>query len=366
MKHFILSLFISLFFVIHRNHVTTAFGPRHELRHVTWKRAASVPPPPSPPPVDARGTAARHTTATRLPTRQSRRFTTFLFLALSPDKNATAILNRQPQKKKRGYQFGDLTRNAVAILASNNNNNNGDDGAEEYKYQFGDVSRYIDGRIKERINTLTGKESYQWGDLTSWATQRAQNATQTFTGKDTYEVGDITKQVLLRVYAGEYALEDVWLACRILLSAGLGTFGPFASLLPFRTVLQLVNVGLAQEVSGKLLEALAGVLDRRVKQALTGKADYQLGDLTKERLESAITKWTGKESYQLGDIAQTVRNLANANNKKQQTQTQQTNNAPSFSPSSASMISIEEKSLQELDTWDAKFLEHESRETKTG
>ena len=245
--------------------------------------------------------------------------------------------------QRRGYRFGDLTRR---FLGDRVNQLTGKD-----KYEFGDLSRYIDDRIKDRINQVTGQEDYQFGDLTGWALQQANNATLNYTGKDSYQVGDISKEVLRRVQAGEYAAEDVWLACRILLSAGIGTLTPVASLLPVRTLLSLVNMGLAQEASGRLVGVMAEFLDRRLKHALTGNEQYQLGDLTKQRLLSAITSWTGKPDYQVGDIVRTVEKMAASSSA---------GGASPKGKAASPEIKMEEKALKELEEWDAKFLKRKT------
>jgi hypothetical protein len=117
-----------------------------------------------------------------------------------------------------------------------------------------------------------------------------------------------------------------------------------------RLLLNLINLGLAQEVGGRLLEELAGVLDKRVKKALTGSADYQLGDLSKGHLKSAITSFTGSQDYQLGDISRTIQRLAQ---EEQQGKTQKSRGAKSPQP----QIRVKEDSLQELEHWDAKIQE---------
>jgi hypothetical protein len=246
-----------------------------------------------------------------------------------------------PSPPRQGYKFGDLTRRLIGDRV------NKITGKDE-PYEFGDLSRWVDGRIKERIGTLTDKEEYEFGDLTKWAWNQVGNVTQNYTGKETYEVGDLSKAVIRRVRSGEYALNDVSLACRILLSAGMGFLMPVASILPLRTLLDLVNIGLAQEVSGRLLEELAGFLDRRFKEALTGNQNYQLGDLTKDKLKSAITNWTGKDSYEFGDITRHIQKLAT-----QSTSTSGSNKTPP-------QIHIEENSMRDLDEWDAKFLNQHS------
>ena len=272
--------------------------------------------------------------------------------SLSPETFVMTTTTTTVTSRRQGYRFGDLTRR---LIGDQVNQLTGKDATKGETYEFGDLSRWIDGRIKARICDLTGKEGdndYEWGDLTAWAIQQVSNTTRNFTGKETYEVGDLSKEVLRRVQRGEYDIQDVWLACRILLSAGLGCLTPVASVLPLRTLLNLVNVGLAQEVSGRLLEVLAGFLDRRVKHALTGNADYQLGDLTKARLQSAIGRFTGKETYEVGDITRAVQKLAVASSKQE--------GRSSSKGDATQTISMEEKSLKELEEWDAKFLKQKS------
>jgi hypothetical protein len=41
-------------------------------------------------------------------------------------------------------------------------------------------------------------------------------------------------------------------------------------------ILGILNLGLAQEVAGRLMEVVAQALDGRMKEAITGDANYQL------------------------------------------------------------------------------------------
>lgn len=262
----------------------------------------------------------------------------------SPTSSSIFLPQEPLRQTRRGYKFGDITR---SLIGNRVNKLTGKDQTGE-AYEFGDLSRWIDACVKDRVNQMTGKadsdEDYEFGDLTQWALQQVGNVTRSYTGKEEYQVGDLSKEVLRRVTTGEYDLQDVWLALRVLLSVGFTAFSPLASVLPIRLLLDLVNMGLTSEVSGRLLEALAGVLDRRVKQALTGNADYQLGDITKNKLQAAIGGFTGKASYEVGDITRQIHKLASQQNKQQRSQ-------------KALQISLPEQSLKDLEDWDAKFLQ---------
>lgn len=84
------------------------------------------------------------------------------------------------------------------------------------------------------------------------------------------------------------------------------SFTPIAQLLPVKILLEILNVGLAQDVGGKVMGGVANTLDERFKSAITGDAKYQMGDMTKKQLSSALAKFTGQESYTFGDISKTV------------------------------------------------------------
>jgi len=118
-------------------------------------------------------------------------------------------------------------------------------------------------------------------------------------------LGDISKTVIAKVRSGEYRIDDVYLALRVLLTAGFSVL-PIASLLPVKGLIQLVNLGLAKDMGGRLIEVLVVALDQRMKLVLTGDANYQLGDKSKEQLQLALARFTGKDSYQAGDITKAV------------------------------------------------------------
>lgn len=155
------------------------------------------------------------------------------------------------------------------------------------------------------MNDLTGKKEYRFGDLSKYLDSQAKDKVANFTGNSTYKVGDISKEVVRRAWAGEYDLEDMFLMIRVLLQMG-ASFTPLARLLPVKLLLELLNVGLAQDVGSKVVGKVATSLDERFKEAITGDAKYQLGDKTKDQLSKSLTKLTGKDSYAFGDISRVV------------------------------------------------------------
>jgi hypothetical protein len=231
--------------------------------------------------------------------------------------------------KAGGYKFGDLSKKLAQRIT----------GKETY--QFGDVSRHLDQRAKDSVSKLTNKTDYEFGDLTRWADSYSKEKVSNFTSKSGYEAGDISKEVLRRARSGEYTVEDMFLALRILLSAG-ASFTPLVSFLPLKLLLDLLNMGLAGDVTGKLVEVLAGVVDERMKEAITGDSKYQLGDLTKKKIVAALAQFTGKEKYEFGDISRKVVQLQQEGETKKNDKQQ---------------IELQSQIADELVDWDSKFQE---------
>ena len=202
---------------------------------------------------------------------------------------------------KDEYEFGDLSRWVDARIKERVNTL-----TEKDEYQFGDLSRWVDARIKDRVNTVTEKDEYEFGDLSRWIDARVKERVNKLTGKSSYSVGDLTKAVAIRVVSRRYVLDDLVLLLKAMLSLGV-SLSSVASFLPVRILIDLLNYSIAADVGDRLVAALAIEVDKRMKEALTGDPEYQLGDLTKR----AVLRFTGKESYTFGDIARTV--VANMN-----------------------------------------------------
>jgi hypothetical protein len=244
--------------------------------------------------------------------------------------------NGDDDDEKKGYRFGDLSKRLAKGIT----------GKKTYK--FGDVSRFLDQQAKGSVSKLTNKTDYKFGDLTLWADSFAKEKVSNFTSKSGYEVGDISKEVVRRARSGEYSLEDMFLALRILLSAG-ASLSPIASVLPIKILFELLNFGLAQDITGKLVEVIAVSLDERVKKAVTGDSNYQLGDLTKKKTVEALAKFTDKESYEFGDISRKVAQLSQQGKAKK---------------NDTNKIELQSQIVDALADWDNKFQEQSSDKAK--
>lgn len=236
---------------------------------------------------------------------------------------------------KDGYKFGDFTRSIGEKVTGNKD------------YKFGDISKAVDKQAKSKVNELTGKNEYKFGDLSKYLDSQAKDKVANFTGNSTYKVGDISKEVVRRAWAGEYDLEDMFLVIRVLLQMG-ASFTPMARFLPVKLLLELLNVGLAQDVGSKVIGKVATSLDERFKEAITGDAKYQLGDKTKDRLIKSLTRLTGKDSYAFGDISKVVAQRVadgSSNSNATKSSTEQT------------QALVDLLNNEALQNWDKKLLE---------
>lgn len=273
----------------------------------------------------------------------------FLIATLAPDTVNSFLISSAPSfrwslqraaSKNTSNSFSDF---AKFIFDKATDQVNEITGKEEW--QPGDLAKWLDSKAKQRLQSVkkdvTSEQDYQYafGDLTLWATNLAKEKAARFAGKssaDEYELGDITKTIVNKVQSGEYDENDVYLALRVLLVAGCQVV-PIANFLPLRGLLSLVNVGLTKDVSGRLLQELTESLEQRIKFAVTGKEDYQFGDLTKDKLNDLVAKFTGKDSYQSGDISRSIMNQTREGTTEHQ-------------------ISDLEKIVTKLEDWDAQFL----------
>lgn len=247
-------------------------------------------------------------------------------------------------------------RDGVVARSANNEENQ---FKKKGGYEFGDVSRFLVRRAKSRIQQVTGKDTYQVGDLTRWIDQQAKAKVANFTkaqaqgrNESSYQFGDISREIVRRVQAREYDTKDLFLALRLLLSMG-ASLTPIATVLPTKYLLDLINFGLAQDVSGRVMEVLATALDQRVKQAITGDPQYQIGDLTKQKLQQAIASYTGKESgtYEFGDITRKLLSMRTS------TSPSRIEASPSSSLSatrSTAKLVINDDIVNELEDWDRR------------
>ncbi|CAE7401246.1 unnamed protein product, partial [Symbiodinium sp. KB8] len=254
------------------------------------------------------------------------------FLAAQPRRAVSSLPRRaegtdaEGKDEKRGYQFGDLFINKLT----------GKD-----KYQFGDLSRFVGGKLQEAVGNFTGKESYEFGDITrsldakakaevckvtgkdvyelgdlsKYLDTQAKKQVAKLTGKDSYEFGDISREIARRVQESDVVdEEDLRLLLTTVVALGVG-LTPVAHLLPVQLLLNLyttsVEVELGNRAASKLTGALAQELDRRAKGVLLGKGneDYVLGDLTKAQIQRSVASLTGKDKYEFGDISRALLRL---------------------------------------------------------
>lgn len=270
-----------------------------------------------------------------------------------------------------GYKFGDLTRSLAKRAAKRVNDLTGKES-----YEFGDLSRFLDAKAKARVQAIKeGARSsspssspstykYEFGDFTRWADALAKEKAAQFAGKQSsedYRLGDISRTIVAKVRSGEYSLDDVYLALRVLLTAGFSVL-PIASLLPVKGLIQLVNLGLAKDVSGRLMEVLVVALDQRMKLALAGDANYQLGDKTKEQLRLALTRFTGKDSYQVGDITKAaMQRVGGGGTNGDYERKEDSRGTSSRSRGTANgpdnFLTLQDSVVDDLASWDQKFFD---------
>jgi hypothetical protein len=187
------------------------------------------------------------------------------------------------------------------------------------RYEFGDLSRWLDRSAKAKVNEITGESEYKFGDLSRWLDKSAKDKVAELSSKDQYEFGDLTKLIVSR--ASQLTMKDATMLLKALLSFNVG-LSSVGGLLPIKFLVEVLNYSLLVDVGERLAGMVAVEIDKRVKEALTGDAEYKLGDLTKR----AVKSFTRKENYEFGDVSREV------------------------------MRRFEAELAEELDRWDARFL----------
>ena len=209
------------------------------------------------------------------------------------------------------------------------------DGAR--RYEFGDLSRWLDRSAKAKVNELTGESEYKFGDLSRWLDKSAKGKVAALSSKDQYEFGDLTKLIVSR--ASQLTMKDATMLLKALLSFNVG-LSSVGGLLPIKFLVEVLNYSLLVDVGERLAVMVAVEIDKRVKEALTGDSDYKLGDLTKR----AVKSFTGKEEYAFGDVSREVMRRF-----------EEPGADAAFGDSDGS-TAIDAELAEELDRWDAKFL----------
>ena len=212
-------------------------------------------------------------------------------------------------------------------------------------------------------------------DLTKWLDQKAKSDVSEFTAKEKYKFGDISKEIIKRFQNGEYTKDDIILFLKIVAMIGI-ELQPIASFLPIKVLIQMLDVSIAQDVSGKVLGVISKEVDSRMKQFVTGDADYKVGDITKKAItgskgesgyqfgdltKHAISKFTGKSNYEFGDITRKLTSGSSSggnSSKESSSNTTNDSNASNNEYNNDMIIDIlnDDKIRNDLDEWDKKYL----------
>mmetsp|Transcript_18992 Transcript_18992/g.34465 ORF Transcript_18992/g.34465 Transcript_18992/m.34465 type:complete len:353 (-) Transcript_18992:292-1350(-) len=217
------------------------------------------------------------------------------------------------KEEKKGYQFGDVTKFFVKRATQRVTQLTGKE-----TYEFGDLSKWLDAKAKSAVTDLTQQDDdYEFGDLSRWVDARVKDRVQNFTkSEDAYQFGDVTKEIGRRIASGEYTLQDMILLLKVLVTFGVG-LAPVSAILPVRLLVDLLNFSIANEMGERMIGAISVELDKKMKQMVTGNAEYKLGDGSKQ----ALLKFTGKDKYEFGDISRRIFEESNTSLVDQSTTT---------------------------------------------
>jgi hypothetical protein len=197
------------------------------------------------------------------------------------------------------------------------------------------------------------------GDFSRWLDQQGRGKVsqwlEGFTNNPDYEFGDLSREVLRRLQTGQYSSEDVWLFLRIVALVGVN-MQPVAMILPLKVVVELLEVGVAQQLSDKVIKTLTSEVDSRMKEFVTGDKDYKIGDFTKKAVtgskdyqfgdltKNAIKNVDGKGTYQFGDITRKFLNQRQGSNNE------------SSNGAGTKLLDIDAETEQALEDWDKEYL----------
>jgi hypothetical protein len=201
--------------------------------------------------------------------------------------------------------------------------------------------------------------SYVIGDFSRWLDQQGRGKVsqwvEGFTNNPDYEFGDLSREVLRRLQTGQYSSEDVWLFLKIVALVGVN-MQSVASILPLKVVVNLLEVGVAQQLSDKAIKTLTSEVDSRMKEFVTGDKDYKIGDFTKKAVtgskdyqfgdltKNAIKSVDGKGTYQFGDITRKFLEQRKGSNNE------------SSSGAATKLLDIDAETEQALEDWDKQYL----------
>ena len=131
--------------------------------------------------------------------------------------------------------------------------------------------------------------------MSRWLDRSAKDKVAELSSKDQYEFGDLTKLIVSR--ASQLTMKDASMLIKALLSFNVG-LSSVGGLLPIKFLVEVLNYSLLVDVGERLAGMVAVEIDKRVKEALTGDSEYELGDLTKR----AVKSFTGKEDGVKGQV----------------------------------------------------------------
>ena len=246
----------------------------------------------------------------------------------------------------------------------------------EDSYKFGDITKGVLGKFQTEVNSLTGKSHYKFGDFSRWLDQQGKGYVGTwvkeYTDKAEYQFGDVSKELLRRFQTGQYTKDDVWLFLKIISMVGIN-LQPVVAGLPVKVVMDMLEVSVGQQVSGKIVGMLSNEVEQRLKlfvtgdkdyqvgdftkQAVLGKKEYEFGDLTKRMMQNIQKDDTTSDdvaSYQFGDITKRILN------KKKKNETTSTTTPLQDDPTMTAATT--KKIQQDLEAWDTVYLETKKTE----
>jgi hypothetical protein len=198
------------------------------------------------------------------------------------------------------------------------------------------------------------------GDFSRWLDQQGRGKVsqwlEGFTNNPDYKFGDLSREVLRRLQTGQYSSEDVWLFLKIVAVVGFN-LQPVASILPIKVVIEMLEVGIAQQLSDKVINTLTSEVDSRMKQFVTGDKDYKIGDFTKKAVtgskdyqfgdltKNAVKNLDGKGTYQFGDITRKF-----LEQRRQGSDDEYSNGA------ATKLLDTDAETEQALEDWDKEYL----------
>lgn len=219
----------------------------------------------------------------------------------SEDEKKKAVGNLVADDEWNGLamELSEVVR--VAIVEDLKKNAREFTGKDEY--QFGDLSREVDVRVKDEVANLRGKEEYELGDFVVAMDELSKKKTEELTGK-AYEPGDLSIEIDSRVKSSvaKFCGKDEY------------EFGDLSKVVASRVQSRVEEFTGKPYEFGDISREIENKRQQWVKEYLGDEAatNYQFGDLTKKFLAGVA----GTDDYQLGDISKKL--IGNIFGKKKQ------------------------------------------------